>query len=80
VAIVGTIFPVVFLAIGSPHLDSSITTILGAAELPAAIVSAMLILNEHVTAMQMAGMILILFGIAIPQMHMKPLHSRKQYS
>ncbi|MEL3971521.1 DMT family transporter [Rossellomorea oryzaecorticis] len=80
VAIVGTIFPVVFLAIGSPHLDSSITTILGAAELPAAIVSAMLILNEHVTAMQMAGMILILIGIAIPQIHMKPLHPRKQYS
>jgi drug/metabolite transporter (DMT)-like permease len=71
VAIVGTIFPVVFLAIGSPHLDSSITTILGAAELPAAIVAAMMILHEHVTAVQMAGMILILIGIAIPQMHVK---------
>jgi drug/metabolite transporter (DMT)-like permease len=71
VAIMGTIFPVVFLAIGSPHLDSGITTILGAAELPAAIVSAMMILHEHVTAMQMAGMILILIGIMIPQMHVK---------
>jgi drug/metabolite transporter (DMT)-like permease len=80
VAVVGTIFPVVFLAIGSPHLVSSITTILGAAELPAAIVSAMLILHEQVTALQMAGMLLILIGIAIPQIHFKTMHSGKQYS
>jgi drug/metabolite transporter (DMT)-like permease len=79
VAIVGTIFPVVFLAIGSPHLDSSITTILGAVELPAAIISAMLILHEHVTAMQMTGMILILIGIAVPQMHFRTMLSGKQY-
>lgn len=80
VAVVGTIFPVVFLAIGSPHLDSSITTILGAAELPAAILSAMLILHEQVTALQMMGIILILIGIAIPQLHFKTMHSGKQYS
>ncbi|MCA1055987.1 DMT family transporter [Rossellomorea aquimaris] len=80
VGIFGTIFPVVFLAIGSPHLDSGITTILGAAELPAAIVSAMLILHEHVTIMQMTGMILILIGIVIPQVQVKTIHTSKQYS
>ncbi|KML08145.1 EamA family transporter [Rossellomorea marisflavi] len=67
VAIFGNILPVVFFAIGTPHLDSSMSTIMGAAELPAAILAAMWILHEQVAIFQFAGIALILAGIIIPQ-------------
>ncbi|UTE72440.1 DMT family transporter [Rossellomorea marisflavi] len=67
VAIFGNILPVVFFAIGTPHLDSSMSTIMGAAELPAAILAAMWILHEQVAVFQFAGIVLILAGIIIPQ-------------
>ncbi|WP_064094242.1 EamA family transporter [Rossellomorea aquimaris] len=80
VAIFGSILPVIFFAVGTPHLDSSISTIVGAAELPAAILAAMWILHEHVALLQFIGIFLILLGIAIPQLQFKTTHSRKQFS
>ncbi|MGM0852345.1 MAG: EamA family transporter [Bacillota bacterium] len=79
VGIFGSIFPVVFFAIGTPHLDSSLSTIVGAAELPAAILAAMWILHEQVVLWQFIGILLILIGIAIPQLHMGPARNRKQF-
>ncbi|MHA7136398.1 EamA family transporter [Rossellomorea arthrocnemi] len=79
VGIFGSIFPVVFFAIGTPHLDSSLSTIVGAAELPAAILAAMWILHEQVVLLQFIGILLILIGIAIPQFHIGPARNRKQF-
>lgn len=62
----GIVLPVGLFAIGMPKLDSGTATILSAAELPAAIVAALLIVGEHVTLLQVAGILLILIGIAIP--------------
>ncbi len=80
VGLFGSIFPVLFFAIGTPHLDSSLSTIVGAAELPAAIVAAMFILGEQVEVLQFVGMLLILIGIGIPQMQLKSIESRNLYS
>lgn len=65
-ALCGIIFPVVFLALGSPHVESGIATIISAAELPASMAAAMLIVGEPLTLWQAAGVIVILAGIAIP--------------
>lgn len=67
--IFGIILPVVFFAMGTPHLDSGTATIIGAAELPSAIIAATFLLGEYVTTMQVVGVILILIGIAIPQIY-----------
>ncbi|MCA1060000.1 DMT family transporter [Rossellomorea aquimaris] len=79
VGIFGSILPVVFFAIGTPHIDSSLSTIMGAAELPAAILAAMWILEEQVLPLQFLGILLILIGIAIPQFDIRPTRSRKQF-
>ena len=79
VGIFGSILPVVFFAIGTPHLDSGLSTIMGAAELPAAILAAMWILKEQVLALQFIGILLILIGIVIPQFHIRTTRSRRQY-
>lgn len=63
----GLVIPVVFFAIGTPKIDSGTAMIAGAAELPAAIVAAMLILGDQITFIQTLGIILIMIGIAIPQ-------------
>ncbi|URT71153.1 EamA family transporter [Cytobacillus firmus] len=70
-ALFGAIFPIVFFAIGSPHLDSGLATIVGSAELPAAVAAAMLILGERITEAQTFGIVLILIGISIPQFSFK---------
>ncbi|MDQ0215599.1 drug/metabolite transporter (DMT)-like permease [Oikeobacillus pervagus] len=75
--IFGTILPVVFFAIGTPKIDSGLATIVGAAELPAAIVAALFILGEAVSFLQMTGIMIILIGIAIPQIHF-PTHRPKR--
>ncbi|PAQ15567.1 EamA family transporter [Bacillaceae bacterium SAOS 7] len=67
VALFGVILPVILFAIGTPHIDSGTATIVGAAELPAAILSAMLILGEQITPEQTTGVLLILIGMAVPQ-------------
>ena len=65
-ALCGIIFPVVFLALGSPHVESGIATIISAAELPASMAAAMLIVGEPLTLWQTAGVIIILAGITVP--------------
>ncbi|QED46321.1 EamA family transporter [Cytobacillus dafuensis] len=67
-AFFGAIFPIVLFAIGTPKIDAGLATIIGSAELPAAIFAAMLILGEEISRIQMFGIALILIGISIPQL------------
>ncbi|MFB0831158.1 DMT family transporter [Brevibacillus laterosporus] len=62
----GIIIPVVFFSIGVPKVGSGLGTILGAAELPAAVIASVTVLGEHVSTLQWSGILLILLGIAIP--------------
>lgn len=74
-ALLGSIIPVIFFSIGVPRVGSGLATILGAAELPAAVVASVLVLQEDVSALRWVGIIVVLFGIAAPQL--LPLWKRK---
>lgn len=65
--ILGILIPVLFFAIGMPKVGSGTGAILGAAELPAAVVASVLLVHEHVSSLQWFGIALIFIGIAVPQ-------------
>lgn len=56
-----------FFSIGVPKLGSGLGTILGAAELPAAVVASVLVLQEDVSLLRWVGIFVVLIGIAAPQ-------------
>ncbi|WP_160921495.1 EamA family transporter [Pseudalkalibacillus hwajinpoensis] len=66
-AILGNIFPVLFMAIGVPKVGSSVGTILSSSELPAAVFLSAIILHEAVHMIQWFGVFLVLAGIVISQ-------------
>lgn len=63
----GLFIPTLFFAIGVPKIGSGLGTILGAAELPVAVLMSNAVLAETVTPLQWLGVALILLGIAFPQ-------------
>ncbi|WP_106765834.1 EamA family transporter [Paenibacillus faecalis] len=63
----GVVLPVLLFALGAPNISTGLATILGAGELPVAVMVSMLILNEYVTGLQWLGILIILLGIAYPQ-------------
>ncbi|MFK2826137.1 DMT family transporter [Bacillus sp. B190/17] len=80
IGLFGVFVPVVFFALGTPHVDSGIAAILGAAELPAAMIGAMLIVGEQLTLGQAAGIVLILIGIGVPQWRSRKNVDSKKFS
>ncbi|WP_139488274.1 EamA family transporter [Brevibacillus dissolubilis] len=66
-AIFGIVVPTLFFAIGVPRIGGDLATILGAAELPTAVLLSSLVLHEQVTPLQWIGVVVILVGIVIPQ-------------
>lgn len=52
---------------GAPAISPGLTSILGAAELPTAVISSRLILQEPVAASQWLGILFILIGVAYPE-------------
>jgi len=71
----GVLLPVLLFSIGTPKIGEGLATILGAAELPTAIIASVLILHEAVTWVQVMGIMVIIIGIAIPQINTQ---SKKQ--
>lgn len=63
----GVVLPVLLFALGAPKISTGLATILGAGELPVAVIVSMLVLREHVSMLQWIGVIIILLGIAYPQ-------------
>lgn len=66
--IFGAVLPVLFFAIGTPNLSTGLSTILGAGELPVAIMASVIILKEDVSISKWIGIIIILIGVALPQL------------
>ncbi|MCA0173501.1 EamA family transporter [Bacillus sp. RAR_GA_16] len=66
-AILGNIFPVLFMAIGVPKIGASMGTILSSSELPAAVFLSAVVLHEAISTVQWSGVLLILVGIMISQ-------------
>ncbi|UHA72387.1 EamA family transporter [Paenibacillus sp. 481] len=67
IGLLGIVIPVIFFGIGIPRIGTSLGTILGAAELPAAVIVSVIILQEQVTGLQWLGIVLIFIGICVPQ-------------
>ncbi|MFC5470362.1 DMT family transporter [Cohnella suwonensis] len=63
----GTAFPYFCFNYGIPRIGSGLSALLGAMELPAAVLGAFAILGEPLTAWQMLGVAIIIAGIAAAQ-------------
>ncbi|WP_169081480.1 EamA family transporter [Paenibacillus sp. PL91] len=64
----GAFIPPVLFAVGVPHIGEGMAGILGASELPVAVLLSSFVLNEHVSALQWIGVIVVLIGIALPEL------------
>ncbi|GLX68573.1 DMT family transporter [Paenibacillus glycanilyticus] len=65
--LLGQVIPTVFFNAGIPRIGSGLASMLGAMELPFAVVSAYLILGEPVSLRAVAGILLILGGIVLAE-------------
>lgn len=68
------ILPPLLFAAGAPHLSPASVSLLGAAELPTAVICSVLILGEHLMSSQWIGIIIILIGIFYPIYAQAPKH------
>ncbi|WP_308634137.1 EamA family transporter [Paenibacillus silvisoli] len=64
----GAFIPPVLFAAGVPHIGEGMAGVLGASELPVAVMLSAVVLHEHVSALQWAGVILVLLGVALPEL------------
>lgn len=63
-AIIGTTIPTALFAAGIPKIGAGISSILMTVELPVAILCANIILSEHISSLQIAGIIVMLSAIS----------------
>ncbi|HDX9591322.1 TPA: DMT family transporter [Bacillus pseudomycoides] len=63
----GVVVPVICFSIGVPKVGTGLGTILGAAELPTAIIASITLIHEVVSPLQWLGIVCILLGIFTPQ-------------
>jgi len=79
----GAFIPPVLFAIGVPHIGGDMAGILGAVELPVAVLLSSIVLHEHVSGLQWFGVIIVLIGVGLPElykMRLKRSRSTPQYS
>lgn len=72
----GQVAPPVFFNIGIPRIGGSLAAVLGAIELPVAVVAAFLILGEQVAGVQWLGIALILGGIVVSEVRLRGRRSK----
>lgn len=65
----GAFIPPVLFAVGVPHIGEGMAGILGAAELPVAVLLSSFVLREHVTMLQWGGVIIVLLGVMLPELY-----------
>ncbi|MFV8828801.1 EamA family transporter [Alkalihalobacterium sp. APHAB7] len=63
----GLVLPTILFAVGVPKIGTGLGTILGAAELPTAVIMSVLVLKEYVSLLQWIGVLLILMAIIYSQ-------------
>lgn len=62
----GLIIPVYLFTIAVPKVGLSMSSILGATELPIAVMVSVILLNENITSLQMGGIVIIILGMSLP--------------
>lgn len=68
-ALFGPVIPTVCYNLGVPRIGPGLASILGALELPTAVLMSTLVLREHVSALQWLGVAVLLAGVAVPELH-----------
>ncbi len=68
-AIFGMVIPPFLYSKSIPKTGLSLAAILGAAELPVAVIASSLVLSERLSVLQILGIILIIFAIALPNIN-----------
>jgi len=76
----GAFLPPVLFAIGVPRIGEGLTGILGASELPVAVLLSAFVLHEHVSPLQWGGVFAVLIGVALPELLKKVRGSGGRYS
>ncbi|ANS75688.1 multidrug transporter [Paenibacillus yonginensis] len=77
----GAFLPPVLFAVGVPHTGGDMAGILGAAELPVAVLMSSVVLGEHVSVLQWVGVVIVLIGVVLPELYKYRLtRSRISYS
>jgi drug/metabolite transporter (DMT)-like permease len=71
--LLGVVIPTIAFNLGIPRIGSSLAAILGSAELPVAIIAALLILQERVSLLQWLGIAMIIIGIIISQIKQRTI-------
>lgn len=64
----GAFIPPLLFAVGVPRIGEAMAGILGAVELPVAVLLSTLVLHEHVSGLQWVGVVLILAGVTLPEL------------
>ncbi|MBM7563201.1 EamA family transporter [Paenibacillus sacheonensis] len=64
----GAFIPPVLFAAGVPHIGEGMAAILGASELPVAVMLSAIVLHERVSTLQWVGVVLVLLGVALPEL------------
>ena len=63
----GLMCPVLLFGLGSPHLPAGLSTVMAAAELPAGLFIAMIVLGEPLGVIEWLGVVVILAGVCLAQ-------------
>lgn len=80
IGLLGGVIPTILLARGVPRLGAGMSTILCSSELPVALLASALMLGEKSSFLQLLGVILILFGIALPYLFVARKRDEKVFS
>ncbi|MFC5530222.1 EamA family transporter [Cohnella yongneupensis] len=76
----GAFMPPVLFTYGVPHIGGAMAGILGAAELPVAVLLSSAVLHEYVSPLQWFGIALVLAGVAMPELINRIRHSQPSYT
>jgi drug/metabolite transporter (DMT)-like permease len=68
IALFGVIIPPICLAIGTPKIGGALASILSSVELPVVIIMSSFVLKEQISVIQWFGVIVILLGVALPEL------------
>lgn len=75
----GAFLPPVLYAYGVPHIGGGLAGILGAAELPVAVLLSAFVLHEYVSPIRWIGIALVLIGVAMPEVAKRLPGGRKPF-
>jgi drug/metabolite transporter (DMT)-like permease len=76
----GAFIPPVLFAVGVPHIGEGMTGILGASELPVAVMLSSVVLHEHVSMLQWMGVVLVMLGVALPELFKRVRRASSGYA